>query len=256
MPAARLATLIAALVRAHAANTPPPRGLPYLGLEHPSGTGLHLLDALAARGIFRKYEYVLDIGAGLGATSRWLAARLGCEVVGTAATEEEAAAATELTRRVGLALQVHAIPARGDALPFRDGKFTHVWIIEALPRVADPDAVLREAHRALRPGGTLAVQDLVAGEGPPPVLPTGWRLASLAERTEALSRLGYVDVVVRDRSADAPERAAQVVAARERFVTRCRAEPALAGVVAEREAIAPAVGSGALRVVQLLARRA
>src|SRR5437773_2248885 len=91
--------------RAHKAATPAPRGLQCLGLERASGTGFHLLDALAARGIFRKYELVLDLSAGLGGTSRWLAARLGCEVVGTAASRAEAEAGEALARRAGLSPQ-------------------------------------------------------------------------------------------------------------------------------------------------------
>ena len=91
--------LLLDLVRGLTASTPPPRGLPYLGLEHPSGTGFHLLDALSARGIFRKYELVLEVGAGLGGRARWLATRYGCEVVGATFTVAEAAAGSELGRR-------------------------------------------------------------------------------------------------------------------------------------------------------------
>lgn len=254
MSSARLASVILEFVREHAASTPPPRGLPYLGLEHASGTGFHLLENLATRGIFRKYESVLDIGAGLGGTSRWLAARLGCEVVGTAADAEEAAAAAELTRRAGLASQVRSVPA--SALPFRDGKFTHVWIVEALPRLVNPEAVLAEAYRAIRPGGTLAIQDLVVGDIPPPALPPEWQPVSAAERTAMLARLGYVDIDVRDRSREAAERSAQIIAARERFLARCRAEEGLAAIPGERDALAAALTAGGLRVVQVLARRA
>src|SRR5205814_1821181 len=82
----------------------------------------------AARGIFRKYELVLDLGAGLGGTSRWLAARLGCEVIGTAASRAEADAGEALTRRAGLSPQVRLVPADPAALPFRAAHFTHVWI--------------------------------------------------------------------------------------------------------------------------------
>src|SRR5207249_7938892 len=110
-PVARLAAAIETLARAHKAAAPLPRGLPYLGLEHASGTGFHLLDALAARGIFRKYEFVLDLGAGLGGTSRWLATRLGCEVVGISATLSDAVAGTSLTRRARLSSQVRLVPA-------------------------------------------------------------------------------------------------------------------------------------------------
>src|SRR2546428_7857458 len=110
-PVARLAAAIETLVRAHKAATPAPRGLQYLGLERASGTGFHLLDALAARGIFRKYELVLDVGAGLGGTSRWLAARLGCEVVGTAASRAEADSGETLTRPARPPPPVRLLPA-------------------------------------------------------------------------------------------------------------------------------------------------
>ncbi len=238
-PVTRLAAAIEILVRAHKTAAPAPRGLAYLGLEGASGTGFHLLDALAARGIFRKYEFVLDVGAGLGGTSRWLAGRLGCEVVGTAASRAEAEAGASLTRRAGLAAQVRLVPADAAALPFRAAHFTHVWLLEALPRLPDPGAALREAHRVLRRGGTVAIQDLVRPD------------AAVA----ALERLGFVEVALRDRSAEAPERSAQVLAARDRLLARLRRDPRCAQLVRECDALAAALAGGALRVVQIVARR-
>ena len=254
-PTTRLAATIEELVRDHRAASPPPRGLPYIGLELPSGTGFHLLDALAARGIFRKYELVLDLGAGLGGASRWLAARLGCEVVGATASAAEAEAGRRLTRGARLATQVRLIAADPRALPFRDARFTHVWIIEALPRLDDPLIALREAYRALRRGGTLAVQDLVLtrAAGCPPI--PGWTPGGANDRTAMLARAGFVDLEVRDRTAEAAERSAQVVAAREQLVRRLRADAGLAAFAAERDALAHALASGALGVVQILARR-
>src|SRR5579885_2429849 len=79
-----LGDLVLELARALTAAAPPPPALPYLGMDRPTDTSFHLLDELAARGIFRKYELVLDVGAGLGSSARWLAARRGCEVVATA----------------------------------------------------------------------------------------------------------------------------------------------------------------------------
>src|SRR5213596_2258723 len=239
-PVARLAAAIETLARAHKAAAPSPRGLPYLGLEHPSGTGFHLLDALAARGIFRKYEFVLDLGAGLG---------------GTAASRAEAEAGESLTRRTGLSAQVRLVPADPAALPFRAAHFTHVWILEALPRLPDPTAALREAHRVLRRGGTLAIQDLVCPDAVRAAAIPGWTPATAAERMAALERFGFVEVALRDRTAEAPERSAQVVAARDRLLARLRRDPRCAQLVREREALAAALADGALRVVQIVARR-
>jgi SAM-dependent methyltransferase len=252
-PAERLAAHIQEIARAHAASAPPPRGLPYLGLEHPSGTGFHLLDALSTRGIFRKYELVLDLGAGLGGTSRWLAARLGCEVVVTAPDPDEAAAGNELTRRAGLRAHVRSAAAAPEALPFRAGCFTHVWIVEALPRIADPARALAEAFRVVRPGGTLALQDLVV-DGPAPTVP-GWRLAPLDERLEALRRAGFVDPTVHDRTGEAAEPSAQAQTARAQLGRRLRADAALAPLGAARESLAAALASGGVQVAQVVVRR-
>ncbi|HJQ85691.1 MAG TPA: methyltransferase domain-containing protein [Candidatus Binatia bacterium] len=252
-PVARLAALVEELARAHRATAAAPRGLPYLGLEHASGTGFHLLDALAARGIFRKYELVLELGAGLGATSRWLAQRLGCQVVGvTGAAEAEAG--RFLTERAGLGSQVRLVPAAFDDLPLRDGRFTHVWAVESLARIEDLAPVLREVHRALRPGGSIALQELVRGPAAD-ALPPGWSPTTLEARIAALAAAGFVDVQTRDRSTEAAERSAQVTALRARLQARLEAERDLAPLAAERRALATALARGTLRLVQIGARR-
>lgn len=257
--AATLAAAVEALVHAQAVAMPAPRGLSYLGLEHRSGTGLHLLDALSAHGIFRKYERVLDVGTGLGASARWLAARLGCHVLGTATDADEAVAGTQLTRRAGLAALLRLVPAAPEALPVRDQHFTHVWMIETLPRFRDPAAALAEAHRALRPGGTFALQDLVRGtRAHGPRLP-GWRLATAGERVTALRAAGFVEIVVRDRTGEAAERSPRVAAARAELARRLTADPrrnaVVEGLVAERATLARALVDGTLRVVQIVGRR-
>jgi len=249
-----LGDLVLEITRALTAAAPPPLALPYLGMDHPTDTGFHLLDGLSARGIFRKYELVLALGDGLGASARWLAARLGCEVVATAAADE-AAAGGALSRRTALAAQVRHVAADPGALPVGAARFTHVWIVEALPRCPDAAAALAEAHRALRPGGTLAVQDLVRAPGAPPVAVAGWRFADLAARIAAVAAAGFVEVDARDVSADAGERSARVTAARTLLLRRAGDDAELAALVAERTALAAGRAAGGLRVVQILARR-
>jgi ubiquinone/menaquinone biosynthesis C-methylase UbiE len=252
----RLAPIIENLVRKVAGSSPPPRGQPYLGLESASGTGTQLLDSLAAHGIFRKYELVLDVAGGLGATGRWLAGRLGCTAVVTAADAGEAEAGHALTRRTRQRGQVHHVAADPAALPFRDAGFTHAWIVDSLPCVPDADAVIADVFRVIRPGGFVALQDVARRDGAnPPELP-GWRFATGATRRDALARAGFADVVVRSIH-DAREHSARVSAARVRLqqLLAASGEQRLATLATERAALAGALADGRLQVMQLFARR-
>jgi SAM-dependent methyltransferase len=253
VPEASLAPLIDEFVRRLSA-TPAPRGLPCLALESDSGTGTHLLDALSTHGIFRKYEMVLDLGGGLGGTGRWLAGRLGCTAVVTAADAADAAAGRSLTRRAGLRGRVHHLPAAAHRLPFGDARFTHVWLVETLPRLRDVAGALAEAYRVVRPGGHVAVQDLVCPGSDAAGHVAGRQLVAPAARRDALLAAGFVDVVLR-RVTDAGEHAARIVAARRQFDTLLASSPGQRGRAEERAALAGALAAGRLEVVQLFGRR-
>lgn len=48
--------------------------------------------------------------------------------------------------------------SRGEAIPFRDASFDTVLGLSMLTYMPEPDRVLREAHRVLRPGGVLIME--------------------------------------------------------------------------------------------------
>jgi ubiquinone/menaquinone biosynthesis C-methylase UbiE len=248
-PPASIAELIEGVVRRAASLGPLPRGLPFLALDHPSGTALHLLEGFARRGIFRKYEHVLDVGAGLGATARWIAERLGCTAIATAASTTTIRAGRRLTRQAGLDGQVTHVATDAARLPFRDAAFTHVWIVEQLATVAAPERLLAEARRVVRPGGYLAAQELVATDG----AATGtdrWRVLLL--------EAGFVDVSMRDVGVEAVETAPRLLAARQQLAVAARRgkdATRAAEWLEERARVAASLGREATRVVQLSARR-
>lgn len=92
---------------------------------------------------------VLDVGCGPG---HLLAAfrRRGWQTEGTELSEQSAANA-----RVHHGLEVHV--GRIEALGLPGGRFDAVSMWHVLEHIANPDAVLAEVHRLLRPGGILFV---------------------------------------------------------------------------------------------------
>lgn len=111
----------------------------------------------------RPEHEVLDVGCGLGGTSRFLAARAGCRVVGVDLTEEYRRVAELLSERVGLARRTEFHQGSALALPFDDARFDVVWTEHVQMNVADKAAFYAELARVLRPGGQLAFHDVFAG---------------------------------------------------------------------------------------------
>jgi SAM-dependent methyltransferase len=69
-------------------------------------------------------------------------------------------ATTGPTRWVGLDIMRGAsvdVVASADALPFMNATFDHVLLSQVLEHVPNPSAVLADAYRVLRPGGTICV---------------------------------------------------------------------------------------------------
>jgi SAM-dependent methyltransferase len=123
---------------------------------------------------FTGTERVLDVGAGLGGPSRYLAWRYGCRVSGVDLTAEFVRVANMLTQLTGLEGLVDY--RRGDALalPFDDQSFDVVWSQNAVMNIAERDRLYGEMRRVLTPGGRLALQEVAAGPGGPPHFPVQW----------------------------------------------------------------------------------
>jgi SAM-dependent methyltransferase len=136
--------------------------------------------------------HVLDVGSGVGGTSRCLAKEFGCRVTGIDLTDEYCRAAAMLTARTGLA---HLVDYRqGDAtqLPFDDQAFDVVWTEHVAMNIPDKARLYRELHRVLKPGGTLAIYDVLAGPSGPVLFPVPWARTpdtSFLASPEALRRL-------------------------------------------------------------------
>lgn len=177
----KLAEAIVEATRLLARSIPPPRGAPYFFLDSAAAYDLRVFDSLSARGIFRKYEFALDIGSGLGGRARWLATRTGCSIVGVEPNVAAVRAAMRLNQRAHMDGQVRFQVARPERLPLRDRAFTHVWLLDVDDDAALP-AVLGEAFRVLRHGGHFALQCATPAAG------------RRAELLKMLSAVGFVEL--------------------------------------------------------------
>jgi MPBQ/MSBQ methyltransferase len=99
---------------------------------------------------------VLDVGCGIGGSSRILARDYGFEVTGITISPQQVARATELTPE-GVTAKFAVDDAM--ALSFPDASFDVVWSIEAGPHMPDKSVFARELLRVLKPGGILVVAD-------------------------------------------------------------------------------------------------
>jgi MPBQ/MSBQ methyltransferase len=119
-------------------------------------------------------ECVLDVGCGLGGTARYLAARFGVKVTGVDLTAEYCRVGNMLSDRTGLADQVKLVTANALELPFAGGGFDAVWTEHAAMNIADKPRLYSELRRVLRPGGRLAIYDIVQGPGGQVHFPVPW----------------------------------------------------------------------------------
>ena len=150
-------------------------------------------------------EDVLDLGSGGGLDVLLSARRVG--PTGTATGLDMTDEMLELARRnqaeAGIA-NARFVRGRIEAIPLDDASVDVVISNCVINLSADKDAVIREAHRVLRPGGRFAVADVVLLRGIPDALRgivglwTGCISGALLDTdyVERLTAVGFTDASV------------------------------------------------------------
>lgn len=148
---------------------------------------------------------VLDLGSGLGGSTRFLAHSYGCEVIGIDLTQEYVDLATALSTKVGLAEGIQFQQANAVATPFPDNHFDLVWTQHVTMNIPDKAGLYKEILRILKPGGRFVFHDILEGSGEPLEFPTHWatdasmsHLIQPARLRELLEATGFETTEWRD----------------------------------------------------------
>ncbi|UCC57189.1 MAG: class I SAM-dependent methyltransferase [Gammaproteobacteria bacterium] len=151
-------------------------------------------------------DHTLDIGCGIGGTSRFVASRFGCRVTGIDLTPEFVATGQSLCEWVGLSGQIELHQGDATAMPFADESFDAAFMLHVGMNIPDKSGLFAEAYRLLKPGALFGVYDVMQTSDEALTYPVPWSsvpgtsaLATQGQYTEALEQAGFDIVRTRDR---------------------------------------------------------
>jgi ubiquinone/menaquinone biosynthesis C-methylase UbiE len=159
--------------------------------------GVESTAELAAMRTFKEGEHILDVGAGLGGTARYLAANHGVRVTGIDLTQEYVDVSRALIDAMGLNDKVDFIQGNALNLPFETEYFDAAWTEHAQMNIADKGKFYSEMARVVKPGGEVILNDIYRGNGKDLLFPVPWadtpdlsHLASELETQQAILNAG------------------------------------------------------------------
>ena len=123
---------------------------------------------------FTSDMHILDVGCGVGGSTRRLSHQLGCCVTGVDLSDEYIDAAERLTQLFDMQERVKFQAANALDLPFADNSFDGVWSIQMNMNIEDKLAWLKELHRVVKPKGRVVLYEVCGNKNTPVYFPVPW----------------------------------------------------------------------------------
>jgi len=118
--------------------------------------------------------HILDVGCGVGGSTRRLAHETGCCATGIDLSDEYIEVAGRLTQLLNMQDRVRFHAGSALQLPFADDTFDGAWSIQMNMNVEDKAGWLKEVYRVLKPGGRAVFYEVCAGKNTPVHFPVPW----------------------------------------------------------------------------------
>lgn len=157
-------------------------------------------------------NHVLDVGCGIGGTSRFVASRFGCRVTGIDLTPEFVSTGQSLCDWVGLTGQVRLTQGDATAMPFSDESFDAAFMLHVGMNIANKTGLFAEVCRLIKPGAVFGVYDVMQTSDEALTYPVPWSttpdtsaLATREQYIETLGLAGFDIIRIRDRRGFAAE---------------------------------------------------
>jgi ubiquinone/menaquinone biosynthesis C-methylase UbiE len=143
-------------------------------------------------------HHLLDVGCGLGGSSRFAAQKYACRVTGIDLTREYVETGNMLCAWVGLDDRIRLEVADATALPHAANTFDRVCMLHVGMNIANKERLASELHRVVQPGGRVGIYDIMrVGDGdlvfpfPWATEATGISVATPATYRYLLERAGF-----------------------------------------------------------------
>ena len=118
--------------------------------------------------------HILDVGCGIGGSTRRLSHETDCCVTGIDLSDEYINTAKRLTQLLNMQHRVQFRAASALALPFADNFFDGVWSLQMNMNIEDKLSWLEETHRVLKAGGRVVLYEVCGNKNTPPYFPVPW----------------------------------------------------------------------------------
>jgi len=118
--------------------------------------------------------HILDVGCGIGGSTRRLSHETGCRVTGIDLSDEYIDTAERLTHLLNMQESVKFHAASALELPFDDNSFDGTWSIQMGMNVEDKIGWLMEVFRVLKPGACAVFYEVCGNKNSPVYFPVPW----------------------------------------------------------------------------------